>query len=75
MPNDVVGHPRDTNLINFDMVTPSNLPLLGDSESQANPSLDDGVSRPNPLTAQIEVTRSGRKRVPPGYLRDYDLGD
>ena len=75
VPNDVVGDLRDTNLINFDTVTPSNLPLLGDSESQANPSLDNGVSRPNPLTAQIEVTRSGRKRVPPGYLRDYDLGD
>ena len=75
MPNYVVGVPSDTNLINFDMVNPSNPSLLGDSESKVNPSLDDGVSWPNPLTAQIEVTRSGRKRVPPGYLRDYDLGD
>ena len=75
VPNDVVGVPSDTNLINFDTVNPSSPSLLGDSESQVNPSLDDGVNRSNPLTTQIEVTRSGRKRVPPGYLRDYDLGD
>ena len=75
VPNDVFGDPRDTNLINFDTVNLSDPSLLHDSESQANPSLDDGVSQPNPLTAQIEVTRSVRKRIPPGYLRDYDLGD
>ena len=66
VPNDVVGVPRNTNLISFDTVNPSSPSLLSDSDSQVNPSLDDGVSRPNPLVAQIEVTRSGRKRVPPG---------